>query len=197
MVYDGPRRSPYYGIVGRLAEEYQGSVLPYFNLSIALIHYADPIFLSLLNDILLSIVSSKTSGVYETAIKEALPRLTTSIGNYNANESWVASSALELTGSLARGAPETGLGKGFFAAIAPTVFDCLRVAEDRDILQVRVCPYHQSCAALHGGCLERHLTPDTRSAQGRRPTPFMDACGWPIGSRTRANGYSSPAAKPR
>ncbi|KAI0281277.1 ARM repeat-containing protein [Russula aff. rugulosa BPL654] len=95
----------------------------------------DPIFMSLLNDILLSIASSKTSGVYEATVKQALPRLTASIGNYNANESWAASSALELTGSLTRAAPETGLGEGFFAAVAPTVFDCLRVAEDRDVLQ--------------------------------------------------------------
>ena len=107
-----------------------------------LMHMIDPIFLSLLNDILLSTASSKTPGVYEATVKEALPRLTASIGNYNANESWVASSALELAGSLTRGAPETGLGEGFFAAIAPPVFDCMRVAEDRDVLQVRVCPTH-------------------------------------------------------
>jgi importin-9 len=98
----------------------------------------DPIFMSLLNDILLSIASSETPGVYEATVKQALPRLTTSIGNYNANESWAASSALELTGSLARGAPESGLGEGFFAAVAPSVFDCLRVAEDRDVLQVPI-----------------------------------------------------------
>ena len=97
--------------------------------------------MSLLNDVLLSIVGAKAPGVYEAAVKVALPRLTASIGNYNANESWVASSALELAGSLARGAPETGLGEGFFAAIAPPVFDCMRVAEDRDVLQVRICSY--------------------------------------------------------
>lgn len=95
--------------------------------------------MSLLNDILLSIVGAKASGVYEAAVKEALPRLTASIGNYNTNESWVASSALELIGSLARGAPETGLGEGFFTVIAPTVFVCMRVAEDRDVLQVGSC----------------------------------------------------------
>ncbi|KAI0275362.1 ARM repeat-containing protein [Gloeopeniophorella convolvens] len=95
----------------------------------------DPIFLSILNDVLLSIASSKTPGIYETTIKQALPRLTTAIANASAEESWVASSALELLGSLARGAPEAGLGDGFFAAIAPSVFNCLKVAEDRDVLQ--------------------------------------------------------------
>ena len=101
-------------------------------------HLSDPIFLSILNDVLHFIASAKVPGVYETAVKQALPRLTASIGTANANESWVASSALELIGSVARGAPETGLGEGFFAAIAPCVFDCLRIAEDRDVLQVRV-----------------------------------------------------------
>ncbi|KAH8992921.1 ARM repeat-containing protein, partial [Lactarius akahatsu] len=95
----------------------------------------DPIFLSILNDVFNSIASAKVPGVYETAVKQALPRLTASIGAANADESWVASSALDLIGSIARGAPETGLGEGFFAAIAPYVFDCLRVAEDRDVLQ--------------------------------------------------------------
>jgi importin-9 len=90
--------------------------------------------LSILNDVLFSIVSAKASGVYEAAVKEALSKLMASIGSYNANKSWVASSPLELAGSLGRGAPETGLGEGFFAAIAPSIFDCIRVAEDRDIL---------------------------------------------------------------
>ena len=36
------------------------------------------------------------------------------------------------------GAPEAGLGEGFFAAIVPCVFDCLKVVEDWDVLQVRV-----------------------------------------------------------
>jgi len=107
----------------------------------ALIHITDPIFLSLLNDVLLSIVSSKAPGVYETAVKQALPRLTAAIASSNANEWWVASSALELAGSLARGAPETGLGEGFFITIAPTLFECLRVAEDRDVLQVQTFSY--------------------------------------------------------
>jgi hypothetical protein len=45
--------------------------------------------------------------------------------------------------------------------------------------------------------LERYFTPDARCAQGRWSTPLVDAYGWPIGSRTRANCYRSPAAKSR
>jgi hypothetical protein len=65
------------------------------------------------------IASAKVPGVYETAVKQALPRLTASIGAANTDESWVPSSALNLIGRVARGAPETSLWEGFFAAIAP------------------------------------------------------------------------------
>ena len=159
----------------------------------------DPIFLSLLNDILLSIVSSKVPGVYEATVEQALPRLTASIGNYNANESWAAASALDLLGSLARGAPETGLGEGFFAAIAPTIFECLGVAEDRDVLQVQYSfpTYSPVPGPLTWMWLERDITPDARRAEGRWPTPFMDAHGWPNGSRTRVYRHCSLAAEPR
>jgi importin-9 len=108
----------------------------------------DPIFLSILSDVLYAIVSAKATGVYEAAVKYALPRLTASIGHANADETWVPSSALELIGTVVRGAPETGLGEGFFSAIAPSVFDCLKVAEDRDILQVRISTYSSSRGRL-------------------------------------------------
>jgi len=108
--------------------------------------------LSILNDVLHAIANAKGPGVYETAVKQSLPRLTASIGDASADESWVASSALELLGSLARGAPETGLGDGFFAAIAPSVFDCLKVAEDRDVLQVRRTPVTVSSLNLLCEC---------------------------------------------
>jgi importin-9 len=101
----------------------------------------DPIFLSILNDILYAIVTAKAPTIYETTVKYVLPRLIASIDNTNVNETWVPSSALELIGTLARGAPEAGLGEGFFAAIAPSVFNCLKVAEDRDVLQVRIFTY--------------------------------------------------------
>jgi hypothetical protein len=97
--------------------------------------------LSLLNDVLFSIVSAKASSVYEAAVTEALARLTVTIRNHNANELWVVSSALEPAGSLARGALEACLGEGFFAAVVPPVFDCMRVVEDRDVSRVRICSY--------------------------------------------------------
>ena len=138
MVYDRSGWGPHYRAFGCLAEEYQGCVSLFKRAGLLIQSYLiDPIFLSILNDVLYSIASAKVPGVYETIVKQALPRLTASIGNANANESWVASSALELLGSITRGAPEAGLGEGFFATIAPCVFDCLKVAEDRDVLQVR------------------------------------------------------------
>ena len=109
--------------------------------SLTLIRTIDPIFLSVLSDVLYAIVTAKAPAVYETTVKYALPRLTASIANANADEPWVPSSALELIGTIGRGSPETGLGEGFFAAIAPSVFGCLKVAEDRDVLQVRILMY--------------------------------------------------------
>ncbi|KAI0045675.1 ARM repeat-containing protein [Auriscalpium vulgare] len=95
----------------------------------------DPIFLSILTDLFSAIASSSTPGVYQTAVEQSLSKLAPAIGNTNAAESWIASSALDLVSSLARGAPDSGLGEGFFAAIAPQLFACLKVAEDRDVLQ--------------------------------------------------------------
>ena len=51
-------------------------------------------------------------------------------------ESWITSTALELLDSVIDNAPESGLGEGFFATIAPSLFGCMEKAEDRDVLQV-------------------------------------------------------------
>lgn len=97
---------------------------------------SDPIFLSILTDILESLTSSPTSGVYETVVKQALPALSNAIANAKPEESWIAGSGIELVSSLVRGSPPSGLGEGFFALLAPNLFKCLGDAEDRDVLQV-------------------------------------------------------------
>jgi len=51
-------------------------------------------------------------------------------------ESWVAYSAIDMIGCLVRDSPESGLGDGFFAHLAPSLFKCLHGAVDRDVLQV-------------------------------------------------------------
>jgi hypothetical protein len=74
-----------------MVEKYHNSVLLYlFTPSIALIREADSIFLSHRNGVLLFIMSSKSTGTYETAVEEAVQDL------------------------LVCGAPEVGLGKGVF-----------------------------------------------------------------------------------
>ncbi|KAH7886300.1 ARM repeat-containing protein [Phlebopus sp. FC_14] len=95
----------------------------------------DPIFLSIFTDILTSLSSSTASGVYHTVVKQALPTLCTAIGGAKPDESWIAGSAIDLVSSLIRGAPDGGLGEGFFALLAPSLFTCLESAEDRDVLQ--------------------------------------------------------------
>ena len=97
---------------------------------------SDPIFLSLFTDIFTSLASSSASNVYETVVKQALPSLSTSIGSAKPDDSWITGSAIELVTSLVKGAPEIGLGDGFFALLAPNLFECLKHAEDRDVLQV-------------------------------------------------------------
>lgn len=58
------------------------------------------------------------------------------INSATKEESWIASSAIDLVSSLVEGSPQTGLGEGFFALLAPNLFPCLAGAEDRDVLQV-------------------------------------------------------------
>ncbi|TDL19426.1 ARM repeat-containing protein [Rickenella mellea] len=95
----------------------------------------DPIFISILTDILSSLASSPGEGVYQIVVTQSLPPLCNAIVNANPNDSWITSSAVDLIGSLVRGAPEAGLGEGFFGTLAPSLFKCLREAEDRDVLQ--------------------------------------------------------------
>ncbi|KZP10073.1 ARM repeat-containing protein, partial [Athelia psychrophila] len=95
----------------------------------------DPIFLSIFTDIFASMAASSAPGIYETVVKQALPTLCTAIGSATLDESWIAGSAIDLVTSLVKGAPEHGLGDGFFPLLAPNLFHCLKQAEDRDVLQ--------------------------------------------------------------
>ncbi|TFK42052.1 armadillo-type protein [Crucibulum laeve] len=99
----------------------------------------DPIFISILTDILATLASSPASGIYETVVKQALPALSSAIAAAKPEESWIAGSAIDLISSLVKGSPESGLGEGFFALLAPNLFKCLGEAEDRDITQVDNC----------------------------------------------------------
>ncbi|KAH8119757.1 ARM repeat-containing protein [Phellopilus nigrolimitatus] len=95
----------------------------------------DPILISILTDILASLARSTHPGVYHAVVKVSLPTLCNAIAGATPNESWITSSAIELVTSLVNGAPSTGLGEGFFPTLAPSLFECLRIAEDRDVLQ--------------------------------------------------------------
>ncbi|KAJ6520160.1 armadillo-type protein [Mycena sanguinolenta] len=95
----------------------------------------DPIFLSNVDNILTSLASSSADGIYQTVVKQALPNLCQAMTAAPLDESWITSSAIELVSSLATGASEGNLGDGFFALLAPSLFKCLAVAEDRDVIQ--------------------------------------------------------------
>lgn len=98
--------------------------------------FKDPILISVLTDIFTSLASSPRIEVYRAVVKASLPTLCNAITTTKPGDFWVASSAVELVTSLVEGAPSEGLGEGFFATLAPCLFECLRIAEDRDVLQV-------------------------------------------------------------
>ncbi len=70
-------------------------------------------------------------------VKQALPRLVSAIDATKKEESWIAASGIDLVSSLVQGAPESGLGEGFFQILAAPLFSCLSATEDRDVLQVK------------------------------------------------------------
>jgi hypothetical protein len=92
--------------------------------------------MSLQSDILGSLAKSPAPGVYETVVKQVLPPLCHAIET--ASQSWVVGTAIDLAQSLASGAPESGLGEGFFALLAPGLFNVLHGTEHADVIQVRL-----------------------------------------------------------
>jgi hypothetical protein len=98
-------------------------------------------------DILTNLASSKNDGIYKIVVEQALPPLCLRIGSAKKEEPWIPASGIDLVGSLVSGAPESGLGEGFFETLAPNLFSCLSVAEDRDALQVRFSYTEQDACA--------------------------------------------------
>ena len=99
----------------------------------------DPILISILTEIYTSLSKSRPE-IYQALVKGALPTLCNAIATAKPTESWITSSAIELVSSIISGAPDSGLGDGFFSTLAPSLFECLRQAEDRDVLQVASLP---------------------------------------------------------
>ncbi|PFH48408.1 hypothetical protein AMATHDRAFT_65585 [Amanita thiersii Skay4041] len=93
----------------------------------------DPIFVSMLTDILVSLASSSAPSINNAVINQALPALTESLTSAKSDEFWITSSAIQLINSLVKGSEK--LTEGFFSHIASVLFKCLGEAEDRDLLQ--------------------------------------------------------------
>jgi hypothetical protein len=98
---------------------------------------SDPIFTSVLADVLRYLASSRNPGVYEVVVQEALPALAGAAGAATDEQSWVSESAFELLSNVVAAAQPGALGGGFFGALAPSLFARLKATEDRDTLQVR------------------------------------------------------------
>jgi hypothetical protein len=103
------------------------------------IRHSDPIFISILSDILETLSKAPSPGVYGAVVKQALPTLCYSLESAPLAESYIAASAIELISSLVKGSPESGLEEGFVALLAPSLFEVLGEAKDRDVLQVLLC----------------------------------------------------------
>lgn len=69
-------------------------------------------------------------------MSHALPLLTNALASVSSEETWITSSALEVTTSIMKGAQEGQLGQGFFAGLGPALFKSINETEDRDIIQV-------------------------------------------------------------
>ncbi|KZV81039.1 ARM repeat-containing protein [Exidia glandulosa HHB12029] len=92
----------------------------------------DPILLSVLEDAFIALAKAQ----YQAALTSSLSRLCATLVEARVEESWVASSALQLVIALLQGAPaEGGLGDGVFAQLAPGLFGALERIDDRDVLQ--------------------------------------------------------------
>jgi hypothetical protein len=103
---------------------------------INLTHILDPMFTSVLADVLQYLAASRNPGVYETVVQAALPPLSSALAGASDEQSWIAETAIELVAGVVSAAPEGRLGDGFFAALAPTLFAVLKRTEDKDTLQV-------------------------------------------------------------
>jgi len=89
---------------------------------------------SVLTDVFTSIASSPSPGVYQTLASQSLPNIVQAIAHAPTTEAWLAGSGIELITSVIQGAPDGGLGDGFFAAFAPSLFQCIATTEDREIM---------------------------------------------------------------
>lgn len=106
--------------------------------------FPDPILISILSDIFASIAGSSRADIYHTVVRSSLPTLCNAIAGSKQDDYWVASSAIELATSLVNGAPQDNLGDGFFATLAPCLFECMDKSADRDVLQVRFTGFLKS-----------------------------------------------------
>jgi importin-9 len=93
-------------------------------------------FTSVLSDVLRYLAGSKNPGVYEIVVQQALPTLANATASVSDDQSWIAETALELVAGIVAAAQPGNLGGGFFAALAPSLFDRLKATQDRDTLQV-------------------------------------------------------------
>ncbi|EMD32596.1 hypothetical protein CERSUDRAFT_161550 [Gelatoporia subvermispora B] len=95
----------------------------------------DPIIISNLTVILEHLAGAEAPGIYENVVKLALPSLSNAILSSTEYDAWISGAAIEVVNGIVQGAPDSGLGAGFFDIIGPSLFEALRKVEDRDVIQ--------------------------------------------------------------
>ena len=100
--------------------------------------FVDPILLGEITEMTKALAASPSQEAFASVIGGLLPAIVIALDEATRvpGESWVASSALELTTGVLEVADKGKLGDGFIAGLAPSLFNCLATAEDRDVIIV-------------------------------------------------------------
>lgn len=88
-----------------------------------------------IGEVFSALSAAPSPAVQHVLLQEALPNLTASMAQIRIDPfSPAAAAAMDIVDSIFSGRPSP-MGEGLFAAVAPTLFEVLAVAQDRDTVQ--------------------------------------------------------------
>ncbi|KAF8336339.1 ARM repeat-containing protein [Cantharellus anzutake] len=96
----------------------------------------NPILLSEIAEMVKALAASPSPDAFSSVVNRLLPAIVGALDQaaLKPQESWIASSALELTAGILEAADKGKLGDGFVAGLAPSLFNSLSMATDRDVI---------------------------------------------------------------
>ncbi len=100
--------------------------------------FIDPILLSEITEMTKALAASPSPEAFGSVVRGLLPAIVSALNEATQKhgESWIASSALELATGVLEAADKGKLGDGFVAGLAPSLFNCLAIVDDRDVIIV-------------------------------------------------------------